>query len=438
MNSNKEIREQFKSKLNDFKYPIPDDGWERIEQSLSAGKLTGAISVKRIWQLVGTVAAVALLIVAGLLFIDNPSGQMETVVTEASQIIEKEKLSDSFTSEEAVSIDLQNEKLHQGYEHRQKSSRLQKRVSQGSNLLAEKLAGSIVEDKIEKIENLWVTDEKKVEDRIDEIANFNPSVNGSEKDNYADEFILITQDQDKLLAENSLRSDERRVILSVGGKGGLTSFHQTVNSPMTLRSATVNSEPQLHDESEKMMLNANRIMDNIAEMEHDQPVSFGITVSKTIIDDLYIETGLIYSYLYSRSKNTSTVSQNHQTQSLHYLGIPLNINYNLFSLRNLNVYASIGGMIEKDVYGKFREEGVAQSIDEDKKSEVLINEKISQRNPQLSVNAGLGLSYPLYRDLKLYGKIGGAYYFDANNEFKTIYSDRKIVMDLSLGIRYEF
>ena len=95
-------------------------------------------------------------------------------------------------------------------------------------------------------------------------------------------------------------------------------------------------------------------------------------------------------------------------------------------------------MIEKDVYGKFREEGESQSIDDTVKAELLVNEKISQRNPQLSVNAGLGLSYPLYKNLKLYGKIGGAYYFDAKNDFKTIYSDSKIVMDLSVGIRYEF
>lgn len=102
------------------------------------------------------------------------------------------------------------------------------------------------------------------------------------------------------------------------------------------------------------------------------------------------------------------------------------------------MYVSLGGMIEKDVYGKFREEGVGQTLDDQSKSVVIIDEKITQRNPQLSVNTGLGLSYPIYKDLKLYGKIGGAYYFDAKNEFKTIYSDRKIVMDLSLGLRYEF
>src|SRR5690554_7527294 len=63
---------------------------------------------------------------------------------------------------------------------------------------------------------------------------------------------------------------------------------------------------------------------------------------------LFPYTTLFRSYLYSKSKNTSNTLQNKQTQSLHYLGVPLNLNYQLFSLKDLNVYVSLGGMIEKD------------------------------------------------------------------------------------------
>ena len=95
-------------------------------------------------------------------------------------------------------------------------------------------------------------------------------------------------------------------------------------------------------------------------------------------------------------------------------------------------------MIEKDVYGEFRRRGEGKSLEMNISSEEEEVTKISQANPQLSVNAGMGISYPIYQKLNLYGKIGGAYYFDANNAYKTIYSDSKIVMDLSVGLRYEF
>ncbi len=424
MNSDKKIREQFKSKLNDYQVQIPEDGWERLEESLSGG-IAGAKSLNRLWQVLGYAAAIAVLIAVSILFVYNPL-EDDAIVTEVLKSVDKEQSPELIASEEAASEGFPRQEIQK-----------QPKVSARNDLTSHSYSKSRTENIIVNIEDNLIPDELLVEHKSDKVVDFDIL----EDDGYSapiEEIIIFAKDQDKLLAENTSRQNGDNIILSLGGKGGLTSFHQTVNTPMTLRSASISNEAKLLDESEKMMLNTSKSIENIAEMEHDQPVSFGVTVSKAIIDDLYIETGLIYSYLHSRNKNTSAISQNHQTQSLHYLGIPLNLNYNLFSLRDLNVFASVGGMIEKDVYGKFREEGEAESIDVTKKSEVLVNEKISQRDPQLSINAGLGLSYPIYRDLKLYGKIGGAYYFDANNEFKTIYSDRKIVMDLSLGIRYEF
>ncbi len=206
---------------------------------------------------------------------------------------------------------------------------------------------------------------------------------------------------------------------------------------MTLRSAQyAENNPPLSDS--KMLLTTNNTAGNVSEMEHDQPVSFGITVSKSLFNDLSLETGLIYTHLSSKVRNSSVNLQVQETQRLHYLGIPLNVNYNLFSVKKVNVYASVGGMLEKDVYGEYRRKGVGVSPELNISSEEEEITRISQRNPQISVNAGVGVSFPVYQDVKLYGKIGGAYYFDANNEYKTIYSDSKIVMDLSVGLRYEF
>jgi len=187
-----------------------------------------------------------------------------------------------------------------------------------------------------------------------------------------------------------------------------------------------------------MMIATNNTTDNVSEMEHDQPVSFGITVSKSLSNNLSVETGLVYTYLSSKAKNSATNFQEKETQHLHYVGIPFNINYNLFSVRKIDVYASVGGMIEKDVYGEYRRIGEGQSPEMNISSQEEEITKISQANPQISVNAGMGISYPVYHHLKLYGKIGGAYYFDADNEYKTIYSDSKIVMDLNVGLRFEF
>ena len=67
-----------------------------------------------------------------------------------------------------------------------------------------------------------------------------------------------------------------------------------------------------------------------------------------------------------------------------------------------------------------------------------IIKQFENENPQISVNAGVGAFYPIYGGFNLYGKIGGSYYFDAKNAEKTIYSDKKIVLDLNAGIRFDF
>ena len=427
MNSDNNIRNQFKSKFDDFKVPVPDDGWDQIEKSLNSIGVIQNHNVRKIWRIVGAVAAVAVLIFGSLLFLNFPVERDETYISDATEktITIKDEKSESVT--QPISSEIINPANEQLLV--QNKGNLNKKADIALELDEEIILVEVSESFSDEVEDF----DKVVESFSREIASMDIS-----EDELPEEITLITQEQDHLLAEYFVEQDENNLVLSFGGKGGLTSFYQSVNTPMTLRSATVASDKQLLDESDKILFQQNIYKDNIAEMEHDQPVSFGVTVSKSIIDGLYLETGLVYSYLYSKSKNTSISLQNRQTQTLHYLGVPLNLNYNLFSLKDLNVYASLGGMIEKDVYGKFREEGESQLIDDEMKSEFLRNETISQRNPQLSINAGLGLSYPLYRDLKLYGKIGGAYYFDAKNDYKTIYSDSKIVMDLSIGIRYEF
>jgi len=217
---------------------------------------------------------------------------------------------------------------------------------------------------------------------------------------------------------------------------------------MTLKSvATKNSE--VNDSPEKSLMTGNMnhmefnaaqvdVTENIAEMVHEQPISIGLTASKLITDRLSVETGLMYTYLYSKAKNTANQFKSQETQQLHYLGIPLNVNYTLLSFHKLNVYVSMGGMIEKDVYGKYQyvDETVEPETNGTSGKKVSIN--IHQHNPQVSVNAGMGLSYPLFNNLGIYGKIGGAYYFDAGNKYKTFYSDKKIVLDLNVGLKLNF
>ena len=98
-------------------------------------------------------------------------------------------------------------------------------------------------------------------------------------------------------------------------------------------------------------------------------------------------------------------------------------------------------MIEKDVYGKVKDNEKMDKLDASAMNSGYAKQtslKISQKNPQFSLSGGVGMTYPLYNNAKLFGKIGGRYYINANNEYKTYYSDEKLGLDIQLGIKFNF
>jgi hypothetical protein len=182
------------------------------------------------------------------------------------------------------------------------------------------------------------------------------------------------------------------------------------------------------------------------ELEHRQPVSFGVTISKQIGPRLSLETGIVYTHLSSTIKSNSVFNIN-ETQYFNYLGIPLSLNYTFFELGKTKFYFALGGMVQKDINGRYLSNMGFSILDIDDKDlaghvfysePYYIKESVKQSNPQFSVRLSLGISYPLYKKMYLYGTIGGAYYFDAGNKYRTIYSDRKTQLDLNLGIKFDF
>lgn len=434
MNRDNEIRRELQSKFSDYRVPIPSDGWDRLEQSLNAAR-TVHRTIRRRWY-AASVAAAVILLVGGLLFIRPTANITTSLVSESGTSLSRtESQYDEIPKDEvSPNEDAFTRPTSPGtiepspvYRKRGKTSLAQNEVSVS--------IGNMVQDRqtlMAKVERNFVDDDfssvlAQIKRHLAEYLIHDSS---------NEELIMVGKEQTGLINEDDPEQIHAgQIILAMNGRGGLAPFQQTVNTPMTLRSAQLTDHsPSLADS--KMMLTANNTAGSVSEMEHDQPVSFGITVSKSLFENLSLETGLLYTYLSSKVRNSGTNFQVQESQHLHYLGIPLNVNYNLFSLKNLDVYASVGGMFEKDVYGEYRRKGeVNAELNISSEEEIT---KISQRNPQISVNAGIGVSYPVWQNLKLYGKIGGAYYFDANNQYKTIYSDSKIVMDLNVGLRYEF
>jgi hypothetical protein len=454
MNEKDIFKEQLKSVFSDFEAPVPPDGWEKVEQSLNT--IRRAKIIRQNWY-VGSAAATVAIILGSLFFLNSPhpvkpdlpvfteklaTENTGNIDTQNAQIAKTEKTKKESNEDGQVGYSLQKqEALVAGY-----TKRKQKVLPVNTDL----------EQTPENIVIAEQTVEVKVEAMGERIIHREESQMVQPSQEEIDRLIQEFENAGKATVFEGLALEEKKskpIMLAMNAKGGLTSSQKTVNSPMTLRSASavkpsengdglysgLTGSNRMYADYNSIPFNNRSIADNIAEMEHDQPVSFGITVSKTIVDRLSVETGLVYTYLFSRAKNTSVDFQNQETQHFHYLGIPINLNYNFVNIGKLGLFASFGGMVEKDVYGEFRSTGQSVSSELNSTSQGMITTKISQKNPQVSVSAGVGMFYPIYGGFNLYGKVGGAYYFDArNSEYKTIYTDKKIVFDLNAGVRFDF
>lgn len=90
-------------------------------------------------------------------------------------------------------------------------------------------------------------------------------------------------------------------------------------------------------------------MDEIVDIKHHQPISFGLSVRKGLAKGFSVETGLTYTLLSSDVEMSGGNAM--IDQKLHYIGIPVRANWNFFDKDRFTLYVAAGGMIEKCVYG---------------------------------------------------------------------------------------
>lgn len=163
------------------------------------------------------------------------------------------------------------------------------------------------------------------------------------------------------------------------------------------------------------------------DADHALPLSFGFTVRKNITDRIGIESGLVYTYLSSKFSS----SRSRAKQELHYLGIPVNVVFNVWSNDKWNIYISGGAMGEKGLRRKYTLDG----YNNNEPVSNTIKEGIS--GIQWSLNASIGVSYKFYKDFGLYFEPKYSHFFD-NDQPVSIRTEKNGVFGLSGGIRYEF
>lgn len=189
-------------------------------------------------------------------------------------------------------------------------------------------------------------------------------------------------------------------------------------------------------DQELLFLNSANFENNTypkTNIHHKTPISVGMSVSRYLNNRFTLLMGLNYSFLSSSWDVDAPVYYNKTAQKLHFIGIPVALSYKIAEWNRFQVYAAAGVMTEVNVAGKLITEKFSGKELYKKESEhIRMNEWF------WSVNARVGVSYPLLRFVSLYAEAGADYYFDNGSTIETVRSEKPFNVSLQAGFRLGF
>lgn len=166
----------------------------------------------------------------------------------------------------------------------------------------------------------------------------------------------------------------------------------------------------------------------VSSPKHYFPVSVGAELKYSFLNDrLGIGLGVNYTFLNSRYE--ALVDRRYQAsvdQSVHYIGVPLNLYVTILSSDRLSFYANAGAMMEKAVRVSYEMTDLyAVKYQHDSKAEGV----------QWSANIGFGVEYRFLDFMGIYVDPRLTYFFDCGQPY-SVRTEQPLQFNLEMGFRF--
>lgn len=187
-----------------------------------------------------------------------------------------------------------------------------------------------------------------------------------------------------------------------------------------------NIRPILHSYTDNSMalLRVNTILteDCHEKSSHHMPMSFGLTTSYSLTDRMAVSTGLVLTRTTSDFERGTANNMQKESQTLYYIGVPLNVSYTVWGSRMLKTYVQAGAQADFNVSANLQSNNVSTDIKKDR--------------PQFSAGASAGVQFNFVPQAGIYVEPGVRYYFDNNSSVQNIYKEHPCNFSLQIGLRY--
>lgn len=153
---------------------------------------------------------------------------------------------------------------------------------------------------------------------------------------------------------------------------------------------------------------------------HEIPKSFGVSVRLHLTDRLSINTGLNYTrYASDRTRVFSDYTYQNDRQYVHYLGIPVRLDWMIVNRKYFNFYLGAGMQADKCIYATVGEE------------------RLHEKEILFGLNAAMGLQVNIVPKVGLYFEPDFSYSLNEGS-IQTYRSREPFVVTVRGGLRFNF
>ena len=170
----------------------------------------------------------------------------------------------------------------------------------------------------------------------------------------------------------------------------------------------------------------------VAQHTHHLPITIQMTLSRHLTPRLFIETGLSYTQMKSKSITGSPTAHIQEQQRIRYLGIPFKFGWQWYNKKHFSLYSLGGAMLELPIHSTLKVENFYNGLN-------TYSQESSLSVPvQWSASFGFGVQYDLTPHIGIYMEPGLQYFFDDGSDLKTYRTEHPFNVTLPLGIRFHW
>lgn len=273
-------------------------------------------------------------------------------------------------------------------------------------------------------------DEKIAENKKEDIIQHNES-NESLKEEEKDLVPLYAENKTKITKKASNKS---WMLSLLTGKASPNSAQQfpgyATMSGNPLSVSDVWGTASYDENPLTQILLANQSKEVEATVRHKIPLNLGISLYYNLGKRWGIGTGVNYTKLSSELRSGSNSSFIKGEQTVHYIGVPVQVNYNVIQKGRFTGYITGGALVEKAVAGSLKTKYIVNDEVTDE-----VKEKLEVKPVQVSLNGGLGAQLKLVDKIGVYVEPGIGYHFKDNSSLNTIYKDKPLNFNVKFGLR---